>query len=66
MGVRGLKGEGGLVESPFPWDGPGRETRAQGEGGVRSAGCEATGCFSLRRSFLATSYRLLTFIGSVN
>ena len=33
MGVRGLKGEGGLVGLPFPWDGPGRETRAQGEGG---------------------------------
>ena len=66
MGVRGLKGEGGLVGSPFPWDGPGRETRAQGEGGVRSAGCEAARCFLLRRSFLATSYRILTFLCSVN
>ena len=66
MGVRGLKGEGGLVGSPFPWDGPGRETRAQGEGGVRSAGCETTRCFSLRRSLLATSYRILTFLCSVN
>lgn len=66
MGVRGLKGEGGLVGSPFLWDGPGRETRAQGEGGVRSAGCEAARCFLLRHSLLATSYRLLTFIGHVN
>ena len=66
MGVRGLKGEGVLVGLPFPWDGPGRETRAQGEGGIRSAGCETARCFSLRCSLLATSYRILTFISRVN
>lgn len=38
----------------------------KGEGGVRSAGCEAARCFSLKRSLFATSYTLLTFIDHVN